>query len=268
MTGKRLFAIKRYFCGQNGTYMKRLIVLVLGLILASGGLMAQQDTVNGKKKTLFKLNFSGTAAYSVPLGDYAENDKTGTSSGYAAGGFTFSLGLNWIGRKGFGLGASYVFQYNALQKTAKEVTPDGQNYQLGDKPWNNHYLLAGPVYYQSFGKLTVEAGILVGVVIAISPNFYISIPDSLSQSTTSQGAGTGFAYKLMAGVGYQVSKRVSFSANLSYLGGSPSRTKDYYYYYYVNDPLLGLIPVYQGAEVTIKKKISTFNPGIGITIKL
>lgn len=250
--------------------MKRLIILALGLILASGGLMAQQDSLPPVTKKLFKLHFTGGAAYSVPLGEYSGKDTTDVSSGYATGGVTVSIGLNWMGKRGFGLGASYIFQYNALTGDAKYVTPDGQGYTLGTRPWNNHYLLVGPVYYQSFGKVTVEAGILVGIVIAMSPNFYITLPavDSLSQPTTSQGAGMGFAYKLSAGVGYQLSKRVSLSANISYLGGSPSRTKDYYYYYYKQDPIYGLIPVYQGAEITIKKKISTINPGIGITVKL
>ena len=250
--------------------MKRLIILALGLILASGGLMAQQDTLQATKKKLFKLHFTGGAAYSIPLGDYKDIDWDNDYSGYAGGGFNVSLGFNWIGKVGFGLGASYVFQYNSLKDTAENVVPDGHQFELGTKAWNNHYLLAGPVYYQSFGKVTVEAGILVGIVVAMSPNFYITLPavDSLSQPTTSQGAGMGFAYKLTAGVGYQVSRRVSLSANISYLGGSPSRTKDYYYYHYEEDPIYGLIPVYQGAEVTIKKKISTINPGIGITVKL
>jgi len=240
------------------------MVLTLVLLAVTGGLMAQQDSIPVKKKTFTRILFTASAGYSMPLGDYKAVDWSADGSGYAGSGFIVSAGINWIGKRGFGIGASYVFQYNPLQDTAKNVIPDGHLYTLGTKPWNNHYVLAGPVYQQTFGKVTVEAG------LAMSSNFYITLPaaDSTSPPTTSEGAGFGFGYKLMAGVGYQVSGRVSFSANLSYLGGSPSRTKDYYYYTYEQDPVLGLVPVYQGAEFTMKKKISSFNPGIGITVKL
>ena len=184
--------------------------------------------------------------------------------------FIYRLVFTGLKNMDFGLGLSYAFQQNSVQDIADSVPLNANGYYVGTKPWNNNYILAGPVFMKSFNKITIQAGINAGFIISVNPGFNIVLPavDSLSAPQLSEGVGTGFGFQLKAGIGYQVSNRVGLKLDLSYLGGSPSRTKTYYYYYYVQDPVLGLVPVYQGSEFTVKKKVNTFNVGLGVTIKI
>jgi hypothetical protein len=210
------------------------------------------------------------AGYSIPLDKYASTDPENSSSGFAGGGFIVQFAADWVGKRAVGLGLAYALQYNPLDKSAQDVSPSGQQFMLGSKPWINNYLLAGPSYIQTFHKITVSFAARLGVIISSTSNFYVTIPalDSSGTASTSEGVGLGLAYQLRAGVGYTLSEKISLCLHLDYLGGSPSRTKTYYYYIYEVDPVLGPIEVYQQSQVKIKKTVSTFNPSLGIIIKL
>jgi hypothetical protein len=252
--------------------MKRLIPLTTCAFFLAGSLFAQEarvDSVPVKPK----MTFDVTGAYSMATGKYKATDLEQDDAGYAGGGFMAQIKLNWIGKRDLGLGVSYVFQQNSIRKESQHDTlPGGNPTGLGDKPWNNHYLLAGPVMFKEFSnRVVIDAAILVGIVVASSNVFDMSVPtDSLGNYMISSGAGTGFAWQIRAGVGYRVSKRIVLTAGVNLLGGSPKRTKTNYAYTLVEEPPGSgiLVPVYQGYEETIKKKISTFNPGISMIIKL
>ena len=251
--------------------MFRTILLVL-VFSASVSVLPAQDTVQGaapKKGSRMTIDFSGS--YSLALGKYAAKDKEQESSGFASGGFVAQFKVNWLGRKDFGLGISYAYQQNALQKEASDVViPGGDTNGLGTRSWSNHYLLAGPVMVKEFNRWTVDAALLVGFVVAGSPNFTMLVPVDSVHTSVSSGAGTGFAYQFRVAAGYRVSNRIILTAGFSFLGGSPTRKKENYVYAVVEDPpgSGNFIPTNQGYTEVRKKKISTFNPGIGMIIKL
>ena len=252
--------------------MKKIFILII-LLLFTGMLMAQQDSAVTKpgKKGRFILDFN--AGYSMPFGNYTSTDRDEDFGGFASHGFFVQASGNWLGRFGFGIAASYGFQRNGIQHNADTITPVGHYESLGEKPWTNHYLIAGPVLIKSFGKFTLSVKVLAGGVLSYSSNFKIWLPstDSLTpdQMNLSQGPGVGVAFQVLTGVGYNITDNLTLNLSFSYLGASPARKKDYYYYVEDKDPETGSdLLVYQGGERQVKKRISTFNIGLGIAIKL
>jgi len=207
----------------------------------------------------------------MPFGKYKSVDEDDDLAGYASNGFFVQATGNWLGKYGFGLAGSYCFQHNSQQPNADTMQPSGFYEPLGDESMTNHYLMAGPALIKSFGKLTLTVKLLVGGVLAYSPAFKIWLPTDSTGSGTpgsmdlSEGPGFGVAFQAQAGVGYNITNNLTLNLTFSYLGGNPSRTKDYYFY--VQDEENGLL-VYQGGEFQVKKKISTFNIGVGIAIKI
>jgi len=252
--------------------MKKITVVIISLLLA-GMLMAQQDTTMAKpeKNGRFILDFN--AGYSMPFGKYTHTDRDEDFAGYASNGFFVKASGNWLGRHSFGIAASYCFQSNNIQSNADTITPAGHYEPLGKKAWTNHYLMAGPVLIKSFGKFTLTVKVLAGGVLSFSPLFRIWIPslDSLNPEaiTLSEGPGIGVAVQTLAGIGYHLTDNLTLNLSFSYLGANPARTKDYYYYVEDKDPETGSTRlVYQGGERHVKKRISTFNIGLGIAIKI
>jgi hypothetical protein len=272
-TRKRLFRIKRYFCGTDALHMRKSGFLIILFLVIAGLLPAQDVPADSaiKKKSRMTIDFNG--AYSIPLGKYKPSDQEDDNPGYAGGGLMAQIKLNWLGKRDLGLGISYIFQQNWIPKEYQDIViPGGNPNGLGDKPWSNHYLMAGPVLLTEFpNKVVIDAAILVGFVVASSHVFDMTVPvDTIGTTMTSSGAGTGFAYQIRAGVGYRVGKRIILTGGFSLTGGSPKRTKSFYSYSYVEDPpgSNNYIYAYQGYEETIKHKIASFNPGIGLIIKL
>lgn len=248
-----------------------IFLITLMTALAS----AQSDTITNQQKKERHVVLDFTAGYTMPFGNYASPDTTEDLAGYAAGGFLFQFSGTWLGKRNLGLSATYCYQRNALQKSVEFVKPDGHDYYLGTKPWSNHYLLAGPAYSNTFGRFYLMTKVQVGVVLAFSPNFSMSMPENQADSTSppsnylSGGAGIGVAFQALVAGGYQLTDKLALTMNLSFLGANPSRQKDYYVSsYYYDEELKQWLLVWQGGEFTIKKKISTFNFGIGIVYRL
>jgi opacity protein-like surface antigen len=250
--------------------MKRMLTLIVCAVLLTGTLFSQEQ-VKAPAPAKSRMTFDFFGAYSMATGKYTANDLEQDNAGFAGGGFMAQIKLSWLGKKDFGLGVSYAFQQNAILKQVQDsIVPGGDPNGLGDKPWNNHYLLAGPVMVKEFNRIVLDVSVFVGFVIASSHVFDMMVPVDSVQYSISSGAGIGFAFQARAGVGYRVSNRIILTASISYLGGSPTRKKENFVYSVIEDPPgSGIyVPVYQGYEDIIKKKISTFNPGIGIMIKL
>jgi len=254
--------------------MKKIFILI-NLLLFTVMLMAQQDSVVIKsgKNGRFILDFN--AGYSMPFGKYTSTNKDENFGGFASHGFFVQASGNWLGRFGFGIAASYCFQRNFIQHNADTITPVGHYEPLGKKPWTNHYLIAGPVLIKSFGKFTLTVKALAGGGLSYSSTFKIWLPSDPIDSLTpgpmnlSQGPGLGVAFQALAGIGYNITDNLTLNLSFSYMGANPLRTKDYYVFNYVYDPEAGYYrPVYQGGERQVRKRISTFNIGLGIGIKL
>lgn len=226
---------------------------------------------NHKKRNIL-LDFQ--AGYSVPFGKYAGSDTTADLTGYATGGLFAQASITLLGRKNLGLSATYCYQRNPLQKGVEYIRPEGHSYMLGSRPWSNHYLLAGPAYSNKFGRFFIIAKVQVGVVLAFSSNFSITMPENQSDSTIppttylSEGAGIGVAFQGLVSGGYQLTDKLVLNLNFSFLGANPVRKKDYYTSsYYYDEELKQWLLVWQGGEFIMKKKISTLNIGIGIAYR-
>ena len=242
--------------------MIRRTGFILILALLTSALNAQTENRDTLANTKSRVIIDVSGAWSMALGKYRETTTTDDYAGYASGGFMGQVGINWIGKHDLGLGVSYVFQHNGFQEKAKDICPPGQDC-LGSGGWNNHYFLAGPVYIKEFGRLIMDISVLGGFVISTGKIFSIEIPDTLHPYFSS-GTGTGFGFQAKASAGYRIGKKIFITAGISYLGGTPSRSKSFYTL--VQDPNVGW--TYVGSETVIKKKISAINPGVGIMIKL
>jgi len=251
------------------------ITIMAVMWLAAGSLIAQPsaEPVKSHKQNNFYLDLSG--GYNIAIGRYAGSDKEKDFTGYASNGFFIQLSGTWLGKRDFGLTASYCYQQNPLRSNADTITPVGFQPPLGKHPWNNHYLMAGPAYMHHFGKWLLMVKVQAGGVLSFSSNFTMKIPTDMTDTTgqtsltISKGPGFGVAFQALAGVGYRITKNLTIDLTFSYLGANPSRTKDYYAYVYEKDPETGFYRlVYYGGEYQIKKKISTFNIGIGLAYRL
>ncbi len=236
---------------------------------------AQSDTIPNPQKKRTNVALDIHTGFSMAFGKYALSNTDDKLSGYVSVGFFVQAGATWIGKYDLGLGLSYIFQRNAIRKGVREDTLAGYFDAIGSRPWTNHYLLAGPVFLKRIGDFSILVKTQIGGVLAYSSNFTVWLPTDAIDTLTpgpmkkSDGPGMGVAVQLLAGFGYQITKNISVNVALSYLGGSPIRKRDYYFYYWEIDPETGrLQPIYQGGEIERKRRISTFNIGAGLTIKL
>ncbi len=220
-----------------------------------------------REKDLLSLEFNMN--YSMVLGKYGQTDKTTNQSGYAKNGWVGQLGLNWLGKRGWGLGFQYDIQHNGYKDTAANINPYGTKYPLGTAGWINNYLLLGPVFITDFGKVELNVKALFGLIVAQSTNFNVQNP--IDQSNVSINA-TGFGYSVNVGVGYRFNQHWGLNVKISYLGGTPKATKSYGQelvgWQQVKDTISGTsynIPIYSAATKNeIKRTVSTINTGIGV----
>jgi len=249
---------------------KYFLPLLMVLFLVLPIRLTSQEKKKEKKprdKDLISLEFN--VNYSLVFGKYGQTDKTTNQSGYAANGWVAQLGLNWLGKRGWGLGFQYDLQHHGYKDTAKNVNPYGTKYPLGSGGWTNNYLMVGPVFIHDFGKVELNVKALFGFIIAQSTNFNVQSP--IDQSNVSVNA-SGFGYSVSVGVGYRINPHWGVNLNFNFLGGTPKATKTYAQelvdWKHVKDTLTGFyydIPVYSaGVKYEIKRTVSTLNGGVGV----
>ena len=134
-----------------------------------------------------------------------------------------------MGKKDFGLAISYAYQRNPFKNAANEVYPYSghPNDSLVSGTWSNHYLMLGPVFMKTIGKIHIDAKILGGVLVSSGANFYTPDPRDTMEYSYNKNIATGFAYQVSAGVGYTFSKHIALKFNLSLLGGWPGINRQY-----------------------------------------
>ena len=256
--------------------MKKTVVLVV-LSVYYLAVYAQKKSVEPVQEKNHNMGLEVAAGYSMALGTYASSDRQNKKSGYATGGWHLQLTFDWMGKKDFGLALSYAYQYNPFGNASNVVYPfSGQSTDsLVSGSWSNHYLLIGPVFMKTIGKLHLDARILGGVVVSSSANFDTPDPTDTTGSKSNKNIATGFAYQVSAGVGYAVSKHLVFKVNLGLLGGWPAVDRKYgsqfIGYVTYKDPITGISytkSVYSApVEYDIKKVLVTFNPSVGLIYK-
>ncbi|MCX6249480.1 MAG: hypothetical protein NTX61_01895 [Bacteroidetes bacterium] len=241
--------------------MKHFIFLLI--FLFSFGIVAlpnPADTAIHKNRVFLEVS----PGASIPLGFYSKDQISNEQSGYASPGFLLHLDCDWLGKKDFGFAIRYMYQSNPLKSHAKTDTLEGMNIPIGSGNWSNHFLLIGPVYLKSWGKLTVDIKALVGVVLATSPLFKTMDP---AYHTVSGNTGMGFAFGLSGSCGYSLSPGASVFLEAGYFQGNPQINRQYGAAFLFFDPYGN--PVFSAPiKLETKRTISTFNIGIGLIIKL
>ena len=256
---------------MNMNRSKYFLLLFLAFILVLPIHLHSQEKKKKDKKPRDKdyISIEFNVNYSFVLGKYGQTDKTTYKSGYAKNGWVGQLGLNWLGKRGWGLGFQYDLQHNGYKDTAKNINPYGTKYPLGSGGWTNNYLLVGPVFIHDFGKLELNVKALFGFILAQSTNFNVQNP--IDQSNVSVNA-TGLGYSVYVGVGYRFNPHWGLNLNVNYLGGLPKATKTYGQepvgWRQVKDTVTGTyynVPIYSAAtKYEIKRTVSTLNGGIGV----
>lgn len=255
--------------------MKSKLALVVFFLFLSFIILAQSNNQEQSSGIERNSALEVTTGYSMALGDYGSSVEGSDRAGYAENGWLAQLTFDWMGRHHFGLAIQYTCQQNSFKDEAKTVYPEGvhdSSYFLGPGRWTNNYLMIGPVFLRTIKKLEIDAKILIGVLLASGRTFTTTNPSSKENNSNT---ATGVAYQLSVGIGYAFSKHFALKVNLSYLGGSPSKKKQYgaqlIGYEDYKDPVSGIViqkPVYSApVEYTIKKVVSTLNPGIGLVYK-
>jgi len=256
--------------------MKRTILLLIFYVFYS---CVHSQITDPKHKSVVNRNMAleVSAGYSMALGTYASSDKQDKKSGYATGGWQMQFTFDWTSKKNFGLAFQYTYQRNPMEHGVNVVYPSPGQIpdSLGPKSWSNHYLMVGPVFMTTIGRIHLDARILGGFIFSAGPAFDTPDPNDTTSFSFNKNIGTGFAYQISAGVGYTISPHVAFKFNLALLGGWPGKNRQYpsqlIDYETYKDPVTGLIytrPVYSApTEYEISKVVFTLNPSIGLVYR-
>ena len=243
--------------------VEKILLLFLAFLLPYT-CFSQADTSGTKVKEKQKIYLDVSVWASIPLGSYANDNPAEDATGYAKPGFLVQAGVDWMGQHDFGLAFLLGYQNNALKDTAKTVIPDKSMNPIGDGSWSNIYLMAGPVLLKQVKKLTIDAKLLGGFIIASSPVFETTNPET---KLNEGGTGTGWGLGLNIGLGYALSPKVSLKFSLGYIAAFPEADRQYGAYVIGIDSLSGNYIYSAPTDITIKKTVSTFNTGVGIIYK-
>lgn len=238
---------------------KQALILILALIFAQLAAQTTDPAVKKRNPVLLQVE----SGISIPVGkNYSDLDRTNTKAGFAANGFYIGLGAVWMGEKDFGVGIHYTFQHNPLQPEAHDLIPYGGVDSLGSGSWNNHYLMIGPTYHATFSKFLVEVTLMGGLALTFSPVF--ETQDPYTQERKSHPA-FGFGLGAGIGLGYNITPKIALKVSAGYRGCYPQATVEYQQLVYDSVSQQNLV---QATDYESKKTVSTFQAGLGLTIKL
>ncbi len=252
------------FAGNPNTIMRTFFTLLFPLFIPFFVIAQGVDTTQAPKHNR-PVYLDLTGGVSLPVGkSYSSADKTNSSAGYATTGYFIQVNFAYLGKSKLGIGAQYTFQHNPIISSVRTDTLEGTKYPVGNKGWSNNYILVGPAYIQSFKKVTVQVHPLIGFIIAFSPVFNDTDP---RDGTNHQNTANGLALAFRAGVGYNITSKLTLVLNVNWLGGYPKIDKKYEPVILGYDETTGE-PIYSAkTEVNIKKTVSTFNIGAGLMYK-
>jgi hypothetical protein len=255
-----------------------LMILFLPIVL-----LGQETSKEKKVHAKERIFLDGSVGVSLPVAQYHNADTNSKKAGFAQTGFLFQVTFGWMGKKDLGLSIQYSYQSNPITSSVKNVTLPDRVAPVGSGGWSNHYILIGPIYYKEIGKFAVDAKLLGGVVFAFSPLFNYTSPDSTMRTVTNYGSG--FAYEVAVGGGYNIASGVMLKLTVSFLGGIPTLRKQFGGEYLgkipAKDPVTGEIlidpitgrPIYNDdysplVTLDLKNYLSALNISAGIIIKL
>jgi hypothetical protein len=242
-------------------YMGKVLLIIFVLLLPFFG-FTQTDAKekNAKEKQSIYLDASFGASF--PLGNYAKENPKVKETGYAKTGFFIQANADWMGKNDFGLAFQLTYQNNSLKDAAKTIySYDTTNPIAGN--WSNIYVMAGPVFLKQIKKIAIDAKLVGGFLISMSPWFKTFNPET---KLNEGGTGTGFAFGMNVGLGYAISPKFAVKITLGYLAGFPKIDRQYNAYVIGMDTT-GHYIYSAPVDITIKKTISTFNAGAGIIYK-
>jgi len=123
--------------------------------------------------------------------------------------------------------------------------------------------MAGVAFMMFIHKVYIEGKALFGFILSSSPVFRTTDP---FYKTLDSNTGTGYAYGIQLGAGYDVSRRVTVKANIEYIIGNPKIHRQYGAQYYMNDS--GTLIYSPPLNFDTKRTVSALLVKAGIVIKL
>jgi hypothetical protein len=243
-------------------FMEKFLLILFVFLLPFFG-FAQKNDKEKKTKEKQKIYLNASFGASFPLGIYAKQNPKDKETGYAKTGFFIQANADWMGKNDFGLAFQLTYQNNPQKDTAKTVIPYGSTIPMGSGNWSNIYVMAGPVFLKQIKKMAIDAKLVGGFLISMSPMFKTTNPET---KLNEGGTGTGFALGVNIGVGIAISQKVALKLTLGYLAGFPKIDRQYNAYVIGMDTT-GHYIYSAPVDITIKKTISTFNGGAGIIFK-
>lgn len=239
--------------------MKKTFTLFLFFFLPFILLSQVKDTII-QSRTFLDVE----AGFSFPAGaSYPAMDTVDSKSGFARTGYYFNIALILASKKDLKVGLEYCFQKNPFDKKSKPYHVNGSKTSLGSNGWINHYLMPGLFYFHDEKSFSYSVRVLVGLIFSSSSVFRFVNASTKAEET---GVGYGIGYGLNVGIGYNISPRVTVNIHGGYLGGVPVYSKSISSGYDTSNNNNNIyFPPY---KIKIKKIVSTFNAGAGVTIKL
>ncbi len=206
--------------------MKKKLLLFI-IVIALSNLHAQN-------KGYVALSFGGSS----PLGDFADKSDNNPNAGFAKLGTSLDLSIAYKLGKRFGMAA--MVKNQSVPSDSDALTNYYEyNYSVITSAtagnWNLTNLMIGG--YGSFpivNKLSLESKLMIGAVIATSPEIYRTQLIALKSvynpiGNFSKNTSTTYGILFNAGLKYDLAKRICLLLNLDYLQSNPSFTYNNYY---------------------------------------
>ncbi len=230
-----------FVSGYLMSFMKKFLIFILVLLIPFFG-FTQKDTKEKKPKEKQKMYLDVSFGVSFPLGNYAKENPKVKETGYAKTGFFIQANADWMGKNNFGLAFQLTYQNNTLKDTVKTIYSYGSINPIGSGNWSNIYVMGGPVFLKQIKKIAIDAKVVGGFLISMSPVFKTTNPET---NLNEGGTGTGFALGVNIGLGYAISQKVVLKFTLGYLAGFPKIDRAIQcqcYRYWIHQPDNTFIP--------------------------
>ena len=201
-------------------YLFSLLLLLLTVTASAQTLAEKYEHI--KEDFLGNSYFGANIGAAIPFKEFADNDPTHSTAGYAKTGFTFNFTFRYAFSDFFGLTAKYFSTTNSFdaQKFQNDyntlATPYTQNtYTYTSDPYTLNGFMIAPTYLIKSRKYNFEFGVGVGKVSSMLPQTSLvarSPTDSVNIFTQSSYQASNWAISVEGAFRYLVAKNVILSA--------------------------------------------------------
>lgn len=192
--------------------------------------------------------FAGiTLGPSFPMGKFANKNFADTTAGLAMAGPSLSISAGYMITRSIGITVLFGGQENKMDPASithwlNQKYGDTVGTYVATKNWKTGRILAGGVFKLPLSKgekLFLQGKILAGMLKTAYPGYTYGygrvIPNlnvlgnySVIDSYPSISFDWAFCYQANAGVGYQLTRRIALTGDISYFHAAPKHKFDHY----------------------------------------